>query len=75
MSCKRCNGKGFLEYETHRNAKFFVQLYQCCDIEKYSAEVKRRHAMPPEEQEPKLRRFWLIKGDLADDALPPQEAP
>lgn len=48
----RCGGVGYTEYETHRNGKYFVQLFKCCNEDKYAAEVKRRHAM---EQPPSIQ--------------------
>lgn len=50
--CFKCDGKGFIDYNLARSNGFFYSLQQCpeCrDIEKYSAEVKRRmrNSEPP----------------------------
>ena len=45
MKCDRCDGKGYVEYEIRRDGGLkpvMEQCGKCRDVEKYSAEVKRR---------------------------------
>lgn len=42
MKCEKCDDKGFYDAPLMLNANNMGSLKQCCDIKKYSAEVKRR---------------------------------
>ena len=42
MGCLRCNGRGFIEAPILVSQGNYGTLLQCCNIQKYSAEVKRR---------------------------------
>ena len=42
MSCEKCGGKGFYDAPLMMNAGNMGSLKQCCDVKKYSEEVRRR---------------------------------
>jgi hypothetical protein len=42
MSCKRCDGVGYIESPTMINNQIGSVLQKCCDLTKYSNEVQRR---------------------------------
>lgn len=42
FKCLRCEDRGFIEAPLLMSAGNFGTLKQCCNIEKYSAEVARR---------------------------------
>lgn len=55
--CDKCLDKGFVEYETHRNGRYFVQIFKCCNEYKYNKEVMRRHSKEKPQEEPKVLKF------------------
>lgn len=63
--CHKCGGAGFIEYETRRSGGFFATIQQCCDIEKYSAEIKRR--MGQRRQETTLVPLKLVVDKNKDE--------
>lgn len=63
VNCKRCEGKGYVEYETRMNNGWYPQLRQCSEcknIEGYSREVQRRYAQKPLTQKP-FEKLSLVK--------------
>lgn len=65
MVCERCSGKGFIEYETQRDGRFVPIVQQCCDIEKYSLEVKKRMKSTPD-RDYSRSIFKVLEGGKSD---------
>jgi len=42
MKCQRCNDRGFIEAPILMSQGNYGSLIQCCNIQKYSAEIQRR---------------------------------
>lgn len=51
MTCSKCEGAGFTIYVSRRDGGDKEVVQQCCDIAKYSKEIKRRYMgdIPPAE--------------------------
>lgn len=55
MTCKKCQGKGFVESWRAEGAAWSPIILQCperCDISGYSNEVQRRLSNPSSERQP-----------------------
>lgn len=62
-TCKQCEGKGFIEYFTARDARNIPAIAQCpgCkDTAAYSREVSKRYAQKPLAHQP-FAKLTLVK--------------
>jgi hypothetical protein len=63
VTCKKCEGAGFIEYVARRDGKDVPLVQQCCDVAKYAAEIKRRFMVEVPPAAPIARPFKLVEGD------------